>query len=68
MSESQVKPISKDVVILGGGMVGAATAIGLAQLGLNIAVIEAFEPEPYNDQQETTIRVSAVSVADAKLL
>ncbi|ACA87954.1 Ubiquinone biosynthesis hydroxylase, UbiH/UbiF/VisC/COQ6 family [Shewanella woodyi ATCC 51908] len=68
MSESQVKPVSKDVVILGGGMVGAATAIGLAQLGLNIAVIEAFEPEPYNDKQEIDIRVSAVSVASENLL
>lgn len=32
--------MKKDVIIIGGGMVGAATALGLAKLGLNIALIE----------------------------
>ena len=68
MSESQVTIISKDVVILGGGMVGAATAIGLAQLGLNVVVIEAFKPKPYNHEQALDIRVSALSVASERLL
>lgn len=68
MNESQVKIISKDVVILGGGMIGAATAIGLAQLGLNVAVIEAFKPKAYSDEQAIDIRVSAVSVASENLL
>jgi len=36
---------SFDVVLVGGGMVGAATAIGLAQQGLNVAVVESFTPE-----------------------
>lgn len=68
MSESQVTTISKDVVILGGGMVGAATAIGLAQLGLNVIVIEAFKPKPYSHEQALDIRVSALSVASERLL
>ena len=35
---------SFDVVLVGGGMVGAATAIGLAQQGLNVAVVESLRP------------------------
>ncbi|WP_217274131.1 FAD-dependent monooxygenase [Shewanella sp. VB17] len=49
-------------------MIGAATAIGLAQLGLNVAVIEAFQPKAYSDKQAIDIRVSAVSVASENLL
>lgn len=33
-----------DVILVGGGMVGAATAIGLAKQGLQVAVIESFAP------------------------
>ncbi len=68
MSESQVNTIKKDVVVIGGGMVGAATAIGLAQLGLEVAVVEAFQPKPYSDEQALDIRVSALSVASESLL
>ncbi|WP_237158139.1 FAD-dependent oxidoreductase [Shewanella psychrophila] len=57
-----------DVVILGGGMIGAATAIGLAQLGLSVTVIEAFRPETYSSEQAIDLRVSAVSVATETLL
>ena len=49
-------------------MVGAATAIGLAQLGLNVAVIEAFQPKPYHHEQALDLRVSALSVASENLL
>ena len=31
--------IQKDVIVVGGGMIGAACALGLAQLGLQIQVI-----------------------------
>lgn len=68
MSQSQVKRVEKDIVIVGGGMVGAATAIGCAQLGLNVAVIEAFKPEAYQQEQAIDLRVSAVSAASESLL
>ncbi|WP_394147616.1 FAD-dependent oxidoreductase [Shewanella atlantica] len=68
VSQSQVKALKKDVVIVGGGMVGAASALGLAQLGLKVAVVEAFEPTPYSSEQPVDIRVSAVSLASEQLL
>ncbi len=49
---------SYDIVVVGGGMVGAATAIGFAKQGLNVAVIEGFAPKAY-DSQAMDIRVSA---------
>ncbi|MCK8047382.1 FAD-dependent monooxygenase [Shewanella sp. 1CM18E] len=49
-------------------MVGAATAIGLAQLGLNVAVVEAFAPKPYDNEQALDLRVSAISAASETLL
>ncbi|AHG85400.1 2-octaprenyl-3-methyl-6-methoxy-1,4-benzoquinol hydroxylase [Bibersteinia trehalosi USDA-ARS-USMARC-190] len=58
----------QEVIVIGGGMVGAATALGLAKLGLNVALIEknplpAFEPNcPYD------VRISAISAASVSLL
>nr|MBP8118778.1 FAD-dependent monooxygenase [Shewanella sp.] len=57
-----------DVILVGGGMVGAATAIGLAQQGLQVAVIESFAPEAYQAEQPLDVRVSAISVASETLL
>lgn len=56
-----------DVVIVGGGMVGAMLASALAHSNLNIAVIEAFEPMAFDDSQEYDLRVSAVSIASQKM-
>ncbi|MFQ6372184.1 FAD-dependent monooxygenase [Shewanella sp. YIC-542] len=49
-------------------MVGAAAAVGLAQLGLKVAVVEAQTPEPYEVTQPLDVRVSAVSLASENLL
>ncbi|MCJ8304267.1 MAG: FAD-dependent monooxygenase [Shewanella sp.] len=49
-------------------MIGAATAIGLAQLGLSVTVIEAFRPEAYSSEQAIDLRVSAISLATETLL
>ncbi|WP_420804973.1 FAD-dependent monooxygenase [Shewanella piezotolerans] len=49
-------------------MVGAATAIGLAQLGLTVAVVEAFAPKAYESSQPLDLRVSAISAASEELL
>ncbi|NKF49585.1 2-octaprenyl-3-methyl-6-methoxy-1,4-benzoquinol hydroxylase [Shewanella sp. WXL01] len=57
-----------DVVIVGGGMVGAASAVGIGQLGLRVAVIEAHEPQAFTPSQPLDVRVSAISVASANLL
>lgn len=68
MIDNDNQHLNKDVVILGGGMVGAATAIGLAQLGLTVAVVEAFEPKAFSPEQPLDLRVSAISVASEQLL
>ncbi|WP_394130488.1 FAD-dependent monooxygenase [Shewanella maritima] len=57
-----------DAVVVGGGMVGAATALGLGQLGLSVAMIEALAPTAFEAAQPMDVRVSAISVASAKLL
>nr|WP_301542035.1 FAD-dependent monooxygenase [Shewanella sp. KJ2020] len=57
-----------DVILVGGGMVGAATAIGLAEQGLKVAVVESFVPKAYGPEQPLDVRVSAISVASETLL
>lgn len=57
-----------DVVVLGAGMVGAATALGFARKGLNVAVVEPFMPAAFNAEQAPDLRVSAISMASENLL
>ncbi|MGR9037103.1 MAG: UbiH/UbiF/VisC/COQ6 family ubiquinone biosynthesis hydroxylase [Gammaproteobacteria bacterium] len=57
-----------DVVIVGGGMVGAAVACGLGGSGLKVAVIENSPPEPFACEQPHDLRVSALSIASQKIL
>lgn len=57
-----------DCVVVGGGMVGAASALTLAQLGLRVALVEQSEPEPYSPEQNSDLRVSAISLASQHLL
>ena len=57
-----------DFAIVGGGMVGAAAAIGLAKLGYLVAIIEHKEPSPYDNKQQMDIRVSAISQSSVDLL
>ncbi|WP_299001944.1 FAD-dependent oxidoreductase [uncultured Shewanella sp.] len=68
MSQIQGIDIQHDVVIIGGGMVGAASAVGLAQLGLNVAVLERVQPQAYEPSQPLDLRVSAISAQSEKLL
>lgn len=55
-----------DIVIAGGGMSGATAAIGLARLGLSIALIEQVEPEletsPSFDQRAVALSAASVSI------
>ena len=57
-----------DCVIVGGGMIGAATALSLAQLGLSVAMIEREKPEGFSMEQAFDLRVSAISLASQHLL
>ncbi|MFS1439899.1 FAD-dependent oxidoreductase [Shewanella sp. 10N.286.48.A6] len=55
-----------DVAIVGGGMVGLATAIGLAEANLNVVVIDAGQTEAVSG--EPRLRVSAINKASERLL
>lgn len=57
-----------DVVIVGGGMVGAAVACCLGNTPLKVAVIEAHEPEKFTHDQAHDLRVSALSIASKNIL
>lgn len=57
-----------EVIIVGGGMVGAALACALGQGGLRVAVIESREPEPFIPEQGYGLRVSALSIASQHIL
>ena len=57
-----------DVVIVGGGMVGATLAVALAeQSTLNIAIVEAFTPKPITESDKPDLRVSALTRASENL-
>ncbi|PKD39977.1 2-octaprenyl-3-methyl-6-methoxy-1,4-benzoquinol hydroxylase [Methylomonas sp. Kb3] len=57
-----------DVVIVGGGMVGAAVACCLGGSELKVAVIEAQVPEAFASDQPHDLRVSALSIASKNIL
>ncbi|WP_153446534.1 2-octaprenyl-3-methyl-6-methoxy-1,4-benzoquinol hydroxylase [Vibrio algicola] len=57
-----------DVVVIGGGMVGAAVALGLAKQKKRVALVEGVEPLAFEASQPTDLRVSAISKASVDLL
>jgi len=57
-----------DVVIVGGGMVGATVACGLGGSNLKVAVIEQAIPAEFTSEQPHDLRVSALSLASKKIL
>ena len=57
-----------DCIVIGGGMIGAASAVSLAQLGLTVAVVEKFAPKSFLAEQVLDLRVSAISLASQQLL
>ncbi|MFC0309796.1 FAD-dependent monooxygenase [Gallibacterium trehalosifermentans] len=57
-----------DFIIVGGGMVGAACAVGLAQLGLKIFVVEQAPLSVFSAEQDYDLRISAISSGSVKLL
>ena len=56
-----------DIIIAGGGMIGLSLAIGLAQSGMNVLVIEK---DSHNDQVKPEFdgRVSAISLGSLRVL
>mgnify|MGYP003632866456 CR=1 FL=1 len=57
-----------DFCVVGGGMVGSATALGLAKLGFKVAIIEPCMPVPFDPEQPPDMRVSAISLTSETLL
>lgn len=57
-----------DVAVVGGGMVGAATALALAKAGFATALLEAREPAPWSAEQEVDLRVVGLAPSSILLL
>lgn len=57
-----------DVIVVGGGMVGAALACGLAQQHFRVAVIERAEPAVFDAACPPDVRISALGAASVALL
>lgn len=55
-----------DVLIAGGGMVGAALAVALAPTGLQVAVVEAVVPDsqaqPSYDERTTAVNAASIAI------
>ncbi|EPY7926515.1 3-demethoxyubiquinol 3-hydroxylase [Klebsiella pneumoniae] len=57
-----------DVAIVGGGMVGGALALGLAQQGFTVTVLEKAAPPAFDPASAPDVRISAISAASVGLL
>ena len=57
-----------DVAIVGGGMVGGALALGLAQQGFTVTVLEKVAPPAFDPASAPDVRISAISAASVSLL
>lgn len=57
-----------DVVIVGGGMVGATVACALGGSGLTVALLEHELPAVFSPEQPHDLRVSALSIASKQIL
>ncbi len=57
----------RDVVVVGGGVVGSACALALAQAGLQVALVEAGEPARWS-RDTPDLRVFAFAHDNARLL
>jgi len=60
--------ISAEYVVVGGGMVGSAMALGLAKQGKQIVLIEAFPAREFAIEQGPDLRMSALALASVQLL
>jgi 2-octaprenylphenol hydroxylase len=60
--------LDHDVAVIGGGMVGAALALALAQRDFSVVLLEASEPALSWDAASHDLRVSAITRASQRLL
>lgn len=58
---------ARDVIVVGGGVVGAACALALAEAGLQVTLVEGREPPAWQPQQPD-LRVYAFAPDNAQLL
>lgn len=57
-----------DVAVIGGGMVGGALALGLAQNGFSVVVLDKAPPPAFDPSAQPDVRISAISAASVQLL
>jgi 2-octaprenyl-3-methyl-6-methoxy-1,4-benzoquinol hydroxylase/2-octaprenylphenol hydroxylase len=57
-----------DIAVAGGGVIGAAGALALAQRGFRVTLLEAREPNPWHPDDPGDLRVIAVAPSSASLL
>lgn len=60
--------IQKEIIVVGGGMVGAACALGLGQQGRNVQLIEHAPLPEFLPNSPYDLRISAISAASVNLL
>ncbi|MGH8462080.1 MAG: UbiH/UbiF/VisC/COQ6 family ubiquinone biosynthesis hydroxylase [Stenotrophobium sp.] len=60
--------LSHEVVVVGGGIVGAALALALHRDGVDVALLERGARPPRWDAQDYDLRVYAISAASSQLL
>jgi 2-octaprenylphenol hydroxylase len=61
-------PEQYDILIIGGGMVGATVAAALGGSPLRVALVEMTEPRPFSPDDEIDLRVSAITRASQRIL
>lgn len=57
-----------DVIISGGGMVGAALAVALSQAGLAVTLLEKQPPQPFSADSAIDLRVSSLNLRSERWL
>ena len=57
-----------DVIVVGGGLVGASLALALHKGGVHVALVEAAPPPSFAPRPEYDLRVSAISPASRRWL
>lgn len=57
-----------DVLVIGGGVVGAVLTVALSRSGFRVGLVEATRPEPMAADAEFELRFSAVSPGSQRLL
>lgn len=62
-----MRPSRTDIIIAGGGLVGNALAIGCAQAGLRVVVVDPI-PESAQIEPKFDGRVSAIAIASVRIL